>query len=86
MHGSMTTKMESVRRKTATAQDGLNATRMAMIAVSKFDSMMTGHRTRVSAAKKWSIAKKRWKKAIRRVIMDAAVLRTRKHLNDLNIF
>lgn len=85
MHGSMATKMESVRRKTATAQDGLNATRMAMIAVSKFDSMMTGHRTRVSAAKKWSIAKKRWKKAIRRIIMDAAVARTRAHLEELGL-
>ena len=85
MHNAMKVNMESVRRNTATAKDGLAAAKTAMDAMSRFNSLMLSHQIRKQKESHWSIAKKRWKKAIRRVLMDAAVARTREHLHQLEL-
>jgi len=83
MHKAMTKGMESVRRNTTAADSSMKASRRAMESIQAMNDMVASLEERRKKMKTWSVSKIRWKRACRRVVMDAAVLRTREHLTKI---
>ena len=85
MHKTMEANMDIVRRKTSSATDSLKAAAKAMETVSMFNNLMARTKQKKVVEKAWSPAKRRWKKCIAKVLMNAAIDRTRARLLMLGI-